>query len=228
MIINGLMKLTALDFPGRVACTVFSGGCNMRCPFCHNATLVQKPEDIIPNDQVLDFLKKRKGLLDGVCFTGGEPLLQPDIADFMEKVKELGYLIKLDTNGTFPEKLMALAEKGLLDYVAMDIKNSPEKYKETAGMPGLNLDNIKKSKDFLLSGTVDYEFRTTVVKEYHTVESITEAAEFIKGAKRYYLQCFKDSGDIICGGLNPHSKATLQQMKQAALTYVDSCELRGI
>ena len=228
MIIKGLMKLTTLDFPGKVACTVFTGGCNFRCPFCHNASLVNNLPQDIPVSEITEFLKKRRGLLDGVCISGGEPLLQPDIADFLKSVKALGYAVKLDTNGAFPEKLKSLVAQGLCDYVAMDIKNSPSLYGVTAGIAELDLAKIIESKDFLLSGAVEHEFRTTVVAVYHTVESIRQAAAFIAGADNYFLQAFKDSGDTIIEGLSGVDKATMEDMKNAALAYVKHCYLRGI
>ena len=160
----GFQKMTLLDFPGKVACTLFTGGCNMRCPFCHNALLVTELEqgnDTWDEAEVLTFLRRRKGLLDGVCVTGGEPTLQPELAPFLRRVKELGYAVKLDTNGTRPEVLRALVGEGLVDYVAMDVKNSPARYALTAGVPAAELSGVFTSMDFLLSGTVDYEFRTT-------------------------------------------------------------------
>ena len=189
MLISGLQKLTLLDFPGKVACTVFTGGCNFRCPFCHNASLVL-PERMAHDsseEMVFNFLKKRQGILDGVAITGGEPLIHKDIDVFMGKIKDMGYKIKLDHNGSFPDRLMALVKAGLVDRVAMDIKNSPELYEKTAGVK-LNMKDIERSKDFLLEGNVDYEFRTTAVKGLHTPESIKEAAKWIVGAKEYYLQ----------------------------------------
>lgn len=230
MKINGFQKMTMLDFPGRVACTVFTSGCNLRCPFCHNARLVTHPseQDEIAEVEVLAYLEKRVGLLDGVCITGGEPLLQPDIEDFIRKIKAMGYEVKLDTNGFYPEKLKALVKAGLLDYVAMDIKNSPEEYPKTCGVPTLDLSAVTESKDFLLGGAVDYEFRTTVVKELHSVESLTAAAEWIKGAKRYFLQGFVDSGDLIGEGLSAPSKDFMKQAQEALSHFVEKVELRGI
>ncbi len=232
MLIAGLQKLTLLDFPGRVACTVFTGGCNFRCPFCHNAPLVL-PERIEgdPDGEatVLRFLEKRQGVLDGVAVTGGEPLLQRDIADFLRRVKALGFLVKLDTNGAFPEKLEELVAEGLVDRVAMDIKNAPALYARTVGLPELDLRRIERSKDFLLRGSVDYEFRTTVVKGLHTAESLREAAEWIRGAKEYYLQQFKDSGDIIAAaGLGPFSDDEMRALAAQLRPIVPSLRLRGV
>ena len=193
MLIAGLQKLTLLDYPGTVACTVFTGGCNFRCPFCHNAPLVL-PELMgqdTDEEQVLAFLKKRQGVLDGVAITGGEPLLHKDIGAFLEKVRALGFKIKLDTNGSFPDRLQEIISAGLVDRVAMDIKNAPELYAKTVGLPALDLAPIERSKELLLRGDVDYEFRTTVVKGLHTEESITGAAKWLAGAKEYYLQQFQ-------------------------------------
>ena len=232
MLISGLQKLTLLDYPGKVACTVFTGGCNLRCPFCHNAPLVL-PERIEgdPNGEetVLAFLRKRQGILDGVAITGGEPLLQKDMASFLEKIRALGYKIKLDTNGSFPDKLKELVEAGLVDRVAMDIKNAPELYGKTTGVPGLDLEPFRRSKDFLLEGRVDYEFRTTVVKGLHTAESLAEAARWIAGAKEYYLQQFKDSGDILkIEGLGAFNSEEMHALKAAVAPYVPTVELRGV
>lgn len=222
--------MTLLDFPGKVACTVFTGGCNFRCPFCHNALLVtklpEKPD--YTEDEILSFLEKRIGLLDGVAITGGEPLLNPDIGDFIRKIRDMGYAVKLDTNGSFPERLKAIVGEGLVDYVAMDIKNRREKYAETIGLKNLDLSKIEESVEFLKSGAVDYEFRTTVVKQFHTVEDIRAAAEWISGVKRYFLQNFVDSGELICEEVCGVDKETMLKMKSAAADFVPQTEIRGI
>jgi len=231
MLISGLQKLTLLDYPGRVACTVFTGGCNFRCPFCHNAPLVL-PEQLAQDtdeEQVLSFLKKRVGVLDGVAITGGEPLLHKDIGDFLAKVKALGYQIKLDTNGSFPELLMELVKAGLVDRVAMDIKNAPACYGETAGVAGLDLAAIERSKDFLLSGAVDYEFRTTVVKGLHDEERLKEAARWISGAREYYLQQFKDSGQVLnITGLGAFDEKEMHALAEAVRPWVPAVRVRGV
>lgn len=207
MIIAGLQKMTLLDFPGRVACTVFLQGCNFRCPFCHNSDLLErKGRDTIPVEELLDFLKKRQGLLDGVCITGGEPTLQPDLEDLIRHIKALGYPVKLDTNGSRPDVLKHLAGEGLIDYVAMDIKNSPEEYPATAGIT--RLDGVEESIRFLMSGSVDYEFRTTVVRELHSVESIHAMADWLLSlapeyrVKRFFLQSYVDRDSVLCFGLS--------------------------
>ena len=231
MRIAGLQKLTLLDYPGQVACTVFTGGCNFRCPFCHNSSLVL-PERV-PSDsseeEVLAFLKKRQGILDGVAITGGEPLLHKDMSAFLEKVRALGFLVKLDTNGSFPDRLRELVQAGLVDRVAMDIKNAPGLYARTAGVPLLDLAPIERSKEFLLEGTVEYEFRTTVVKGLHTRESLLEAAEWIRGAKEYYLQQFKDSGDVLdLDGLSAFTDEEMHALTDAVAQIVPSVQLRGV
>ncbi len=231
MLISGLQKLTLLDYPGKVACTVFTGGCNLRCPFCHNSSLVL-PERLAHDtdeEQVLAFLKKRQGMLDGVAVTGGEPLLHKDIDVFLQRVRELGYMIKLDTNGSFPDRLMDIVERGLVDRVAMDIKNAPGLYAKTVGVPSLDLAPIERSKDYLLDGHIDYEFRTTVVRGLHTAESIAEAARWIAGAKEYYLQQFKDSGDVLkLDGLGAYNEAEMRTLAETAAKYVPSVQLRGV
>lgn len=231
MLISGLQKLTLLDYPGKVACTVFTGGCNFRCPFCHNAPLVL-PERLAHDtdeEQVLAFLKKRQGTLDGVAITGGEPLLHKDIAQFLEKVKALGYSIKLDTNGSFPDRLIEIVSAGLVDRVAMDIKNSPELYPQTTGCETLDMAKIDKSREFLLSGTVDYEFRTTVVKGLHTEESLLSAAKWISGAKEYYLQQFKDSGDVLdIGTLCAFDEREMHALCESVRRYVPTAQVRGV
>lgn len=231
MLISGLQKLTLLDYPGMVACTVFTGGCNLRCPFCHNSSLVL-PERLAHDtdeEQVLSFLRKRRGTLDGVAVTGGEPLLHKDIDGFLARVHEMGYKIKLDTNGSFPDRLMAIVKSGLVDRVAMDIKNSPELYSATVGIPGFDLEPVERSKNFLLEGSIDYEFRTTVVKGLHTEESITEAARWIAGAKEYYLQQFKDSGDVLAiDGLSAYDEKEMHALAGAAAVYVPAAAVRGV
>ena len=230
MKIYGLQKLTLLDYPGKTACTIFTGGCNFRCPFCHNALLVTDIEssNTYTEEEILSFLSKRKGLLDGVCITGGEPLINSDIVEFIKKIKELGYKVKLDTNGTFPEKLLELLENNLIDYVAMDIKNSKEKYFETAGTKNIDLSEIEKSISILKLSDIDYEFRTTVVKEFHKTEDIEKIAHWISGAKKYFLQNFEDSGILIGENLNPVSKDTLTEMKRLASAFVKNTQIRGV
>ena len=230
MNIQGLQKLTLLDYPEKMACTIFTGGCNLRCPFCHNAGIVLNPsaEGEFSVEDILAFLKKRQGILDGVVITGGEPLMQKDIDVFIQKIRELGYSVKLDTNGTYPEKLKDLIDRGLVDYVAMDIKASPAGYPPAVGIGGYDISKIAQSVSLLLEGRVDYEFRTTVVREFHSIFDMNALGEFIKGAKRHYLQAFRDSGELIGFGLSGVDKKEMEEMRKILLGYVEKCELRGI
>ena len=230
MIIHGLQKMTTLDFPGKIAATVFTAGCDLRCPFCHNARLVTHIEsaDRIDPEETLKYFEKRKKMLDGVCVTGGEPLMQKDIADYLYNIKELGLQVKIDTNGGYPEALENLIDRGLVDYVAMDIKNSPLRYEATVGTNNFSIEKIEQSKNILLSGRVDYEFRTTVVKQLHTKESLLAAAQWISGAKVWYLQSFVDSGDIIGSDFSAHSKDFMKEIQREAQYFVGKVELRGI
>ena len=232
MFIAGMQKLTLLDFPGVVACTLFTAGCNFRCPWCHNAGLVlpeEASDRLLESGEVLSFLEKRKGVLDGVCVTGGEPLLHAELPDFLKRVKDLGYRVKLDTNGSFPDRLEALVREKLADRVAMDIKNGPSRYAETAGLRNLDLSAVTASKDFLLSDVVDYEFRTTVVRGLHTEESLLEAADWIQGAKQWFLQQFKDSGNLIHGeGLSAFSEDEMRRLLETVQKTNPAAQLRGI
>lgn len=231
MLISGLQKLTLLDYPGKMACTVFTGGCNFRCPFCHNSSLVL-PERLVSDiseESVLGFLQKRRGMLEGVAITGGEPLLQKDIAAFLRKVRDMGYSIKLDTNGSFPEKLEEIIREGLVDMVAMDIKNSPALYGKTVGLENFDLSRVERSRELLMKGSVDYEFRTTLVKGLHTISSVREMAEWISGAKKYYLQQYRESGDIINNeGLSAFNEEEMNALKAAAAEFVPAVQLRGV
>jgi pyruvate formate lyase activating enzyme len=220
--------MTMLDFPERVACTVWTYGCNLRCPFCHNASLVIDKAELFDEEEIFSYINKRKGVLDGVCITGGEPLLQKDIFDFMKKIKETGLLIKLDTNGAYPDLLKKAIEDGLVDYVAMDIKNSKEKYAQTVGVSNLDIAPYEKSVEILKNSGIDYEFRTTIVKELHDLSDIQKIGEWIKGAKKYFLQSFVDSGNTIKTGYSAHDKNTLEAFKQAVLEHISRVEIRGI
>ncbi len=232
MQVTGIQKLTLLDYPGTVACTVFTAGCNFRCPFCHNAMLVlpeQMEPDYLTDSEVFDFLRKRRGVLDGVAVTGGEPLLHRDMPEFLSRIKELGYKIKLDTNGSNPALLREIVEAGLVDRVAMDIKNAPESYAETIGFEHFDIAPVEQSKSFLLEGSVDYEFRTTVVRGIHTKESLIGAAKWISGAKEYYLQQFKDSGSLVMGeGLSAYDEKQMHELAEAVREYVPTVEVRGV
>ena len=228
MTIAGLQKLTLLDFPGKTACTVFLNGCNFRCPFCHNFALAKGlAEPLMEEEELLAFLESRKGLLDGVCFTGGEPLMQRDLPALIRKIKAMGYAVKLDTNGCFPGRLKALAEEGLLDYVAMDVKNAPDRYGETVGFLKLDLAAVQESIDYLKNGAADYEFRTTVVKEYHSAEEIGKIAEWLQGAKRYFLQLFKPS-EQVPKALTAPTYAEMYDYLRIAQEFLPAAELRGV
>lgn len=232
MKVTGIQKLTLLDYPGVVACTVFTAGCNFRCPFCHNAMLVlpeQIDDECLTDDEVFGFLKKRRGVLDGVAVTGGEPLLHADMPEFLARVKELGYKIKLDTNGSNPELLSEIVKNKLVDRVAMDIKNAPEEYARTIGLKSFDIAPVERSKEMLLRGDIDYEFRTTVVKGIHTKESLIGAAKWIEGAKEYYLQQFKDSGNLILpDGLSAYDEKQMHALADAVRDYVLTVEVRGV
>ena len=226
----GLQKLTLLDYPGNMAATVFTGGCNFRCPFCHNRSLVflNENDSEIANEDIFDFLKSRNKILDGICITGGEPLLHKGITAFIKRVRDLGLKVKLDTNGSNFEALRKLIDEKLVDYVAMDIKNSPEKYAMTIGLENYDLSEIEKSKNYLLENHVDYEFRTTIVREFHELEDLRKIGEWIRGAKHYYLQNFEDHGTCIQAGLGEVDLHTLETMKRIAGEYVEHIEIRGI
>lgn len=230
MRIHGFQKLTLLDYPGKIACTIFLGQCNFRCPFCHNANLVVSWEDepVLEAEEVFAVLKKRQGILEGVCITGGEPTLSPELIPFLRKIKELGYLIKLDTNGYRPEILKEVVEKGLVDYIAMDIKNTPAKYRETAGISKLKLEHIQASISFLMGGSLDYEFRTTVTKELHQRKDLLEIGSWIAGAKRYFLQPYQESPGVINPAFTSYTVAELVQLKQELQVYVPTVEVRAI
>ena len=230
-IFTGLQKLTLLDFPGYVACTLFTRGCNMRCPFCHNASLVVRAEEQKPytHEEIMHFLKKRQGILDGVAITGGEPTLMPYLPDFMEEVRELGYKIKLDTNGTRPEVLRSIIERGLVDYVAMDIKNCREKYGETVGFDtAYDLTPIEESISILMAGKVDFEFRTTVSKSFHTSDDIEKIGEWLCGDEKFFLQQFKDSGDVIGDGIEGYDESEMKALLDKILPFVPNAQLRGV
>ncbi len=224
---GGLIKLTLLDYPEKVACTVFTVGCNFRCPFCHNAGMVDgRNVEQLSETDVLEFLNKRKNVLEGMCLTGGEPLIQQGVEEFLQKVKALGYSVKLDTNGAFPDRLKQLVESNLVDYVAMDVKNSKACYAQTAG-GNVDVAQICRSVEFLKSGAVDYEFRTTVTGNLHTEQSILEMGQWLKGAKRLYLQKFVDSGDLIDGTTIGCDDETLKKYQQLLQQFVPTY-LRGI
>ena len=229
MNIHGLQKMTLLDFPGRVACTVFLGGCDMRCPFCHNAELIDgSAKPVMDDAELLTFLEKRKGLLEGVAFTGGEPTLRSDLIDLFRKIRALGYPIKLDTNGLHPDRLKAILDEGLVEYVAMDIKNRPEKYAQTAGLAAVDLDAIQTSMDLIRAAGIDYEFRTTVVDELHTAEDFEAIGAWIAGAKAYFLQPFTDRDSVVFGDLHAPSETKMHAYAAIVRRYVPNTSVRGM
>jgi len=230
MTIMGLQKLTLLDYPGKLACTVFTGGCNFRCPFCHNASLVipSKLGAAMPTDEFFAFLEKRQGILQGVCVSGGEPTLMFDLEEFILRIKTMGYLVKLDTNGSRPEVLRRLVEGGLVDYVAMDIKNSPDRYPRTVGVAGFDVAPILESAGYLMSGSVDFEFRTTIVAGHHTEREMRLIGEWLAGAPRYFLQNFVDSGDLISEDVGGLDKNTAESLLKVLKSYVPNAEIRGL
>ena len=229
MIIKGLQKTTLLDFPGKVACTVFTAGCNFRCPFCHNSALVVCPGQVdeISEEDFFSYINKRKGILDGVAITGGEPLLSHGIEDFIRRIKDTGLQVKLDTNGAFPDRLEALLDAGLVDYVAMDVKNCKEKYALTAGLSEYP-EAIERSIEIIVTKAPDYEFRTTVVRELHEAQDIVKIAEQLKGAKRYFLQAYIDSGDILCEGYSAYSAEEMLEILDKSRVLLPCTQLRGI
>ncbi len=224
----GLMKLTLLDYPGHVACTVFTGGCNFRCPFCHNTPIVMRDEaGRISEQEILEFLIRRKGVLEGVCISGGEPLLSDGLISFMGKVKSLGYLVKLDTNGSFPKRLEKVIESGFCDYIAMDIKNSLEEYSKAAGV-SIDIADIKRSIDLIRNSGIEHEFRTTVVRELHSVAGIEALARLIEGEDKYFIQSYRENENVLIKGLSSFSEAELQELLKSARKYVPKAELRGV
>ena len=230
MEIYGLNKTTLLDYPGRVACTLFTGGCNFRCPFCQNSELVLCPDTqpVHPEQELFAFLEKRAGILSGVCITGGEPTLQPDLPVFIQKIKALGYAVKLDTNGARPDVLRHLLEKGLVDYIAMDVKNAPGRYPETAGIPGLDIRSIQESVSLIKDIGLDYEFRTTIVKELHSEDDICVIGEWLAGCRAYYLQSYQDSETVLLPGFHAHDESTLQHFVKVLQQWIPNTQLRGI
>lgn len=230
MNIHGLVKLTLLDYPEHIACTIFTGGCNYRCPFCHNASLVTHVDDStrISEEEIFSFLQSRIGILDGVVISGGEPTLQPDLISFIQKVVDLGYKIKLDTNGTNPDLLANLLDLHLLNYVAMDIKNSRENYMPTIGLPAYDISQIDRSIDLLNSSGIDYELRTTVVRQFHSSDILLEIAHWIPSNSKYYLQAFVDSRNLIQSGFTGYNKAEMNRFADILRPLLPNVAVRGI
>lgn len=229
MQIHGLQKMTLLDFPGKVACTVFLGGCDFRCPFCHNWDILDPSTPVImEEDEFYKFLDKREGLLDGVAITGGEPLLRTGMADFIKGIRSRGFLVKLDTNGNHPDRLKELVSEGLLDYVAVDVKNNKERYGETVGIPMLDISKIEETISFLLEGNVPYEFRTTVLRQFHDADSFKGIAEWIEGAEHYFIQSFVDRETVPFSGLEAYSPEELEEFKKLVEPHVKHIDIRGV
>lgn len=240
MKIHGLNKLTLLDYPGHMACLIFTGACNYRCPFCHNASLVLNPnsQPAISEEEIFAFLQSRKGILEGVCISGGEPTLQADLPEFIRKIRTMGFHVKLDTNGSRPGILKALLEEGLLDYVSMDIKNALKKYLSTIGIPesvsGFNnliTDSVRQSAELLMQSSIPYEFRTTVVKELHNEEDLLSIGKWLNGANAYYLQSFRDSETLVgasLGQFHAYEPEQLRAFRDLLKPYFETVEVRGI
>lgn len=230
MLILGLQKTTLLDYPGKVASTIFTGGCNFRCPYCHNRDLVMPPADVLAYslDEIFEHLKNKKKVLDGVCITGGEPTLHKDLPEFIKQIRDMGLLVKLDSNGTNPDMLSSLINKGLIDYVAMDIKHSKEKYNSIASMSHFDIKPIEDSVALLKEGAIDYEFRTTIMKECHEASDMQSIGQWLAGAKAYYLQSYKESEQVINPIFSPHSLETLESFVEILKPYIPNTNLRGI
>ena len=236
MRICGLQKLSMVDYPGKLAATVFTGGCNLRCPFCHNALLVTRLSEspTLTEEEVLDFLKKRRGLLDGVVLSGGEPLLHPGAADFLAAVRELGFAVKLDTNVFYPQALSSILDRGFADYVAMDIKNQPEKYALTCGIPGLDPAPVEESLRLLSGSGVDFELRTTLVREFHSPEYLSAIGQWLAPffpegrTPRYFLQNFVDSGNLIADGCHGFDREEMEALADLIRPFLPRAELRGV
>ena len=236
LLIKGLQKVSLLDYPGKISCTLFLGGCNFRCPYCHNGSLVltERMGESISVEDFLAFLDSRVGRLQGVCVSGGEPTLQADLPLLLAEIKARGFLVKLDTNGTNPEMLLGLINDGLVDYVAMDIKNSPEKYPQTVGLNAecrmenaeLLLSAVKESASLLMQGRVDFEFRTTLMSELHTAEDMRAIGEWLSGEERFFLQTYRDEGDLIVGGFTAFTVQETKEILEVLREYIPNAEIR--
>ncbi|MGF6906756.1 anaerobic ribonucleoside-triphosphate reductase activating protein [Fusobacterium sp. PH5-44] len=228
MKIYGLQKLSLLDYPEKIAATMFTGGCNFLCPFCHNKDLVIGVDKIseICQEDIFLFLEKRKGILEGICISGGEPLIHKDIEEFIKKIRKMGYLIKLDTNGSFPIELKNLIVKNLIDYVAMDIKNSPTKYPLTCGKNQIDIRKIKESASIIMSSNIQYEFRTTVIKELHNSKDFEEISQWLDGAKKYFLQSYLDSENVIERRFKAHDNCQMEKFKEILSKKISMVKIR--
>ena len=229
MNLYGLEKLSLVDYDGHVSATLFTGNCNFKCGFCHNSSLVTDYESLptYSQEEIFEYLKKRKGLLDGVCITGGEPTLNSDLPHFCEKIKGLGYSVKLDTNGTNPQMVKSLFAEKLIDYCAMDIKNDRASYGEIIGIKNYDTSKVEQTVEFLISRKINYEFRTTIIKEYHTEETIKKIGQWIKGANKYFLQKFRNSENCICHNLNEIEQSTAEKFVEILKKFIPNTALRG-
>lgn len=229
MKILGFEKMSLVDFDGLVSATLFTGGCNFKCGFCHNSPLVSSYKDLpeIPQDDILAYLKKRQGILDGVCVSGGEPTLNNDLPEFIEKIKNLGYKVKLDTNGTNPDMVKQLFNDGLVDYFAMDIKNDKKAYAKIIGFDAFDTAKVEKTVEFFLTAPVKYEFRTTLVNEFHTKENMINIGKWIKGADKYFLQKFKENENCIEQGFSPVEEEKAKEFIEILTPYIPTIKLRG-
>lgn len=230
MVISGFQKLTLVDYPEHIACLIFTQGCNFRCPFCHNKDLVNgmSSKNQIDENEVFNYLDKRKGLIDGVCISGGEPLLQKDIVLFIKMIKDKGYKVKLDTNGSKPLVLKKLIEENLVDYVAMDFKNTFSNYGETSGVDNLDVSNIKKSVEILKNSNIDYEFRTTVMKELHDFEKLKKICEYLGPNVKYYIQNYRDCETVLKKGFSSFEAEELLEIKNKLKKDYPNVSVRGI
>ncbi len=229
MDIHGIQKMTLLDYPGKVAATIFLGGCDFRCPYCHNFELVEAPGDpVMTQEELFAFLEKRRGVLDGVVVTGGEPCLRKELKEFIRCIKEMGYCVKLDTNGNHPELLEELIGSGNIDYVAMDVKNSLTKYGFTIGVKDFDTSNVERSIELLLQGKIPYEFRTTTVKEFHTAEDFESIGKMLKGAEAYFLQQFVQRDTVPDAGLTSPDKEDMETFLEIVRRYVPNAQIRGV
>lgn len=229
MLISGIEKFSMVDFGDKISCTVFTPGCNFRCPFCQNGALVTDAAEqpLLDEEEIFDYLKKRRGLVDAVCVTGGEATLQTGLDEFFARAHELGYITKLDSNGLKPDVIESLLDDGLVDYVAMDIKNSPAKYAETCGLNDIDLSIIDRSIRIIMNKAKGYEFRTTIIKEFHSADDFAAIADWIRGAKRYFMQKYKDSEGCISHGYTPIEKPEAEEYAKLFEGKVDYVGFRG-
>lgn len=230
MKIGGIQKTSLLDYPDMLSAIIWAIDCNFRCPFCYNKNLVFGKTESIPEEEILSFLKKRQGMLEGLVISGGEPLMQEDIVDFTREVKKLGYLIKIDTNGMFPDKIKEILDKKLVDYVAMDVKAPKEKYNQLAGVK-VDISKIEKSIDIIRNDVPGYEFKTTFAPGLLKKEDIVEIAKWLEGSKNFYLQQFKNNPPLVSSEfeeVKPYDKDYILDTLEAIKPYFKNCYVRGI